>query len=95
MRQEMMASQNAVVSAGPHANNPHLAPDNHTKPHHSIFTGRMLFLAPNQQCQSTEAKTQIHTNIKKKVRFSRLLQTPKLENEQALFLQPPIIRGHI
>ena len=21
-------------------------------PHHSIFTGRMLFLAPNQQCQS-------------------------------------------
>ena len=22
-------------------------------PHHSIFTGRMLFLAPNQQCQST------------------------------------------
>ena len=23
-------------------------------PHHSIFTGRMLFLAPNQQCQSTE-----------------------------------------
>ena len=26
-------------------------------PHHSIFTGRMLFLAPNQQCQSTEGKT--------------------------------------
>jgi len=24
-------------------------------PHHSIFTGRMLFLTPNQQCQSTEA----------------------------------------
>ena len=23
-------------------------------PHHSIFTGRMLFLTPNQQCQSTE-----------------------------------------
>jgi len=23
-------------------------------PHHSIFTGRMFFLAPNQQCQSTE-----------------------------------------
>ena len=22
-------------------------------PHHSIFTGRMLFLTPNQQCQST------------------------------------------
>jgi len=24
-------------------------------PHHSIFTGRMLFLTPNQHCQSTEA----------------------------------------
>ena len=23
-------------------------------PHHSIFTGRMPFLSPNQQCQSTE-----------------------------------------
>jgi len=23
-------------------------------PHHSIFTGRMLFLTPNHQCQSTE-----------------------------------------
>jgi len=23
-------------------------------PHHSIFTGRMLLLTPNQQCQSTE-----------------------------------------
>jgi len=23
-------------------------------PHHLIFTGRMLFLTPNQQCQSTE-----------------------------------------
>ena len=25
-------------------------------PHHSIFTGRMLFLKPNQQCESTEGK---------------------------------------
>jgi len=25
-------------------------------PHHSIFTGRMLFLTPNQQFQSTEGK---------------------------------------
>ena len=24
--------------------------------HHSIFTGRMIFLMPNQQCQSTEGK---------------------------------------
>jgi len=25
-------------------------------PHHSIFPGQMLFLTPNQQCQSTEGK---------------------------------------
>ena len=24
-------------------------------PHHSVFTGRMPFLPPNQQCQSTKA----------------------------------------
>ena len=27
-----------------------------TAPHHSIFTGWILFLMPNQQCQSTEGK---------------------------------------
>ena len=26
-------------------------------PHHSVFTGRVLFLMPNQQCQSTEGPT--------------------------------------
>jgi len=26
-------------------------------PHHSIFTGWMLFLTPNQQCQSTEGSS--------------------------------------
>jgi len=25
-------------------------------PHHSMFTGRMLFLTPSQQCQSTESR---------------------------------------
>ena len=31
-------------------------------PHHSIFAGQMLFLTPNQQCQSTEGKfLKIHT----------------------------------
>ena len=28
-------------------------------PHHSMFTGRMLFPMPNRQCQSTEGK-QMH-----------------------------------
>jgi len=31
-------------------------------PHHSIFTGRTLFLMPSQQCQSTEGKHGTATN---------------------------------
>jgi len=31
-------------------------------PHHSVFTGRMLFLMPNQQCQSTEGNKSKETN---------------------------------
>jgi len=44
-----------VASAGPYTNHLHLAPNGTTmpEPHHSVFTGRMLFLTPNQQCQST------------------------------------------
>jgi len=33
-----------------------LQTDNHTSIHHSVFTGRMPFLPPNQQRQSTEGK---------------------------------------
>jgi len=63
MRQEMMGFGDAMASARPqaYANNLHLAADRLGPttpiPHHSIFTGRMLFqvfLTPNQQCQSTE-----------------------------------------
>jgi len=54
MRQEMMGFGDAVATAGPYANSLHLAPDR--TPHHSNFTGQMLFLAPNQQCQSTKDK---------------------------------------
>ena len=31
-------------------------PDNHTNTSSHNFTGRMLFMTPNQQCQSTEGK---------------------------------------
>jgi len=34
-------------------------------PHHSIFTGWMLFMMPNQQCQSTEGMT--HTSTHKQI----------------------------
>jgi len=44
----------AVASAGPYASL-HLIPDNHTNiPPLSFFTGRMPFLPPNQQRQSTQ-----------------------------------------
>jgi len=33
-----------------------LPTDNMPLPHHSVFTGRMPFLLPNQQRQSTEGK---------------------------------------
>jgi len=46
----------AVALVGPYGNHLHLAPDKITTPapHRSIYTGRMLFMTPNQQCQSTE-----------------------------------------
>ena len=56
-----MGFWDAVASAGPYANNLHLAVDTST-PHHSIFTGRTLFLMPSQQCQSTEGKHGTATN---------------------------------
>jgi len=45
------------ASAGPHANHLYLI----TTPvrHHLVFTGRKLFLPPNQQHQSTEGKINI------------------------------------
>jgi len=47
----------AVASAGPYASL-HLAPDRWPCQHLTtqFFTGRMPFLPPNQQCQSTEGK---------------------------------------
>ena len=45
----------AVASAGPYASL-HLAPDRQYYTTQSFFTGRMPFLPPNQQRQSTEGK---------------------------------------
>jgi len=44
------------TSSAPYANHLHTHSREITTPapHHSIFKGRMLFLTPNQQCQSTE-----------------------------------------
>jgi len=46
-------------------------------PHHSIFTGRMLFLTSNQQCQSTEGPHS-NNNNKKKLFKTRLPTLKKL-----------------
>ena len=57
----------AAASAGPDASL-HLAPDRqpHQHPTTQFFTGRMPFLPPNQQCQSTEGKVlvQLATKIR-------------------------------
>ena len=56
-------NQETVASAGPYASL-HLAITT-PAPHHSVFTGRMPLLPPNQQCQSTEGI--IHTTDDKPV----------------------------
>ena len=45
-----------VASAGPYANNLHLTPGRQPHQHLIIqfYTGRTLFLMPNQQCQISE-----------------------------------------
>jgi len=52
----------AVASAGPCASL-HLAPDRqpHQHPTTQFFTGRMPFLPPNQQRQSTEGLSTTHS----------------------------------
>ena len=50
----------ALESAGPHANNvTMLQTDDHTNTSSLIFKGRMLFLTPKQQCQSTEGNNNV------------------------------------
>jgi len=54
----------AVASAGPYASL-HLTPDRqlHQHPTSQFFTGRMPFLPPNQQRQSTEGSVQQSIDI--------------------------------
>jgi len=54
----------AVASAGPYASL-HLTPDRQPRQHPTtqFFTGRMPFLPPNQQCQSTEGTNLSHARM--------------------------------
>jgi len=55
-----------VASAAPYANHLHFAPDSNQA---SFFTGRMPFLPPNQQRQSTNGRqTDIKYTAKEKYR---------------------------
>ena len=54
----ILLKQETVSGSGPYASL-HLAPDKQPRQHPTtqFFTGRMPFLLPNQQCQSTEGTT--------------------------------------
>jgi len=72
----------AVSSAGPYANNLHLAPDTTPTPNHLIFTGRMLFLTPFQQHQSTEG-TDISDTLRTKIKLDK--KTDDISKSKLLF----------
>jgi len=64
MRQEMVGFWGAMASAGPYmqTNCTSLHTDNYTNTSSlNFYTGRTLFLAPNQQCQITNPQ-QIEVN---------------------------------
>jgi len=84
MREEMTGFWDAVASAEPYANNLHLAPDIPT-PHHSIFTGRVLFQTPNQQSQSNEGKS-THLNYKSTSNQIHLSSQRPINNFLPLFM---------
>jgi len=54
MRQEMMGFWDAMASAGPYANNLHLAPDNHTNTASLNFYRLDALPDAKSRCQSTE-----------------------------------------
>jgi len=61
MKQEVMHhNEMAMTSAGRYANHLNLAADSQPRQHliSQFFTGRMLFLTPKEQCQSTEGRFQ-------------------------------------
>jgi len=75
------------TSTGPYANNLHLATT--PTPHHSIFTGQMLFVMPNQQCQSTEEQEHYTKNWGESTKgFCQTV--PKSGQNALLFITTPM-----
>jgi len=63
--------------------------DNHTSTHHSVFTGRMPFLPPNQQHRSTEGTsedTAVLLNMQRSTQYMKapISLLPSLEAECAI-----------
>jgi len=48
-----------------------LQTDNHTNTSSLIFTGRMLFLTPSQQCQSTDGSRKVMKKLKNEIRYAQ------------------------
>ena len=104
MKQVMSDDGVAVASAGPYANHLHLAADRWQ--HQQFSTGWMLFLTPNQQCQSADGCVipRLHSRLSNRLynRFDNQLyrvnrhptscQTglTTVLNEQPLFVQPRV-----
>jgi len=50
-------------------------------PHHSVFTGRMPFLPPNQQRQSTEGTTNKQTNNQSEIRTTEHITAQSIKQK--------------
>jgi len=68
-----------VASAGPYATHLHLTEDRHSRLHliTQFFTSRVLFLTPNQQCQSNEGTNRLNETSTKTT--FKLARKPSLE----------------
>jgi len=70
----MVRFWDAVASAEPHANNLHLAPtDYHTNTSSLIFSGRVLFLTPNQLKQEVKVSEYEKTGSRRQAATRRCL----------------------
>jgi len=74
----------AEASVGPYPNHLNLIPDRYPCRHliTQFFPGWMLFLTPNQQCQTTVGSCRFRQKIKFNVRDTSLLE-PSVDSDAA------------
>jgi len=85
----------AVTSAEPYANHLHLTPDRQPRQHlmTQFFTGWILFLTPNQQCQSSEGNNTGLTNIRQML--TRFFTAHCFVSNQDLHLCPTALQLNV